>query len=214
MAGVSTPSKCLHGNGLFHPDPRHRGRQSFCAKLDGRQAGKRHSQAKWLNQAANADSFKGPANSERVRPWRARHPGSWKRSGKPRCPSPEAPSTQGDLKKPVHQTLKPEPSPVALQDPCPPPLQNPSLPYPPVFGGLVALHLGAALQQDILPYLDLAKAVRPGHEAKRVNVDFPQWMLARLDLEADRLGVPRQSLIKVWIAERLALTRRIKPARQ
>ena len=67
-------------------------------------------------------------------------------------------------------------------------------------------------EEDILPYLDLAKAVRPGHEAKRVNVDFPQWMLARRDLEADRLGVPRQSLIKVWIAERLALTRRIKPA--
>lgn len=67
-------------------------------------------------------------------------------------------------------------------------------------------------EEDILPYLDLAKAVRPGHEAKRVNVDFPQWMLARLDMEADRLGVPRQSLIKVWIAERLALTRRIKPA--
>ncbi|HOB98157.1 MAG TPA: CopG family transcriptional regulator [Verrucomicrobiota bacterium] len=62
-------------------------------------------------------------------------------------------------------------------------------------------------EEDILPYLDLAKAVRPGHEAKRVNVDFPQWMLARLDIEADRLGVPRQSLIKVWIAERLTLTR-------
>lgn len=77
--------------------------------------------------------------------------------------------------------------------------------------GLVPLHLGSALQDDILPYLDLTKAVRPGHEAKRVNVDFPQWMLARLDLEADRLGVPRQSLIKVWIAERLALTRRNKP---
>ena len=65
-------------------------------------------------------------------------------------------------------------------------------------------------EDDILPYLDLAKAVRPGHEAKRVNVDFPQWMLARLDLEADRLGVPRQSLIKVWIAERLALTKRTR----
>lgn len=67
-------------------------------------------------------------------------------------------------------------------------------------------------EEDILPYLDLAKAVRPGHEAKRVNVDFPQWMLARLDLEADRVGVPRQSLIKVWIAERLALTKRIRSA--
>jgi hypothetical protein len=61
-------------------------------------------------------------------------------------------------------------------------------------------------KEDILPYLDLAKAVRPGHQAKRVNVDFPSWMISRLDFEADRLGVPRQSLIKVWIAERLAAT--------
>ena len=59
-------------------------------------------------------------------------------------------------------------------------------------------------EEDILPYLDLAKAFRPGHQAKRVNVDFPSWMISRLDFEADRLGVPRQSLIKVWIAERLA----------
>jgi hypothetical protein len=59
-------------------------------------------------------------------------------------------------------------------------------------------------EEDILPYLDLAKAIRPGHQAKRVNVDFPLWMLSRLDFEANRLGVPRQSLIKVWIAERLA----------
>ncbi|MFM8656354.1 MAG: type II toxin-antitoxin system BrnA family antitoxin [Chthoniobacterales bacterium] len=62
-------------------------------------------------------------------------------------------------------------------------------------------------EEDILPYLDLAKAVRPGHQAKRVNVDFPSWMISPLDFEADRLGVPRQSLIKVWIAERLAASR-------
>ncbi len=63
-------------------------------------------------------------------------------------------------------------------------------------------------RENILPYLDLAKAVRPGHDAKRVNVDFPSWMIRRLDFEADRLGVPRQSLIKVWIAERLASTKK------
>ncbi len=65
-------------------------------------------------------------------------------------------------------------------------------------------------QEDILSYLDLAKAVRPGHQAKRVNVDFPEWMISRLDREADRLGVPRQSLIKVWIAERLSMASRIE----
>lgn len=59
-------------------------------------------------------------------------------------------------------------------------------------------------EEDILPYLDLSKAVRPGHRGKRVNVDFPEWMVSKLDFEADRIGVPRQSLIKVWIAERLA----------
>ena len=65
-------------------------------------------------------------------------------------------------------------------------------------------------KEDILPYLDLARAVRPGHAAKRVNVDFPEWMLSRLDLEADRLGIPRQSLIKIWIGERLAARRQSK----
>ncbi len=68
-------------------------------------------------------------------------------------------------------------------------------------------------KEDILPYLDLARAVRPGHAAKRVNVDFPEWMLSRLDLEADRLGIPRQSLIKIWIGERLAARRRSKSVR-
>jgi len=58
--------------------------------------------------------------------------------------------------------------------------------------------------EDIMPYLDLSKARRPNQEQKRVNVDFPVWMLASLDREASRLGVTRQSIIKVWLAERLA----------
>ncbi len=56
---------------------------------------------------------------------------------------------------------------------------------------------------DINDYLDLTKAFHPGYEQKRVNVDFPTWMVEKLDRESSRLGVPRQSLIKVWIAERL-----------
>ena len=65
-------------------------------------------------------------------------------------------------------------------------------------------------EEEFLPYLNPAKAVRPGHLAQRVNVDFPSWMICSLDFEADRPGVPRQSLIKVWIAERLAQERRHK----
>ncbi len=54
--------------------------------------------------------------------------------------------------------------------------------------------------EDITKYLDLTKTRRPGHEQKRVNVDFPVWMIESLDREASRLGVPRQSLIKMLIA--------------
>jgi hypothetical protein len=57
--------------------------------------------------------------------------------------------------------------------------------------------------EDISKYLDLSKARRPEQEQKRVNVDFPLWMINLLDKEARRLGVPRQSIIKVWVAERL-----------
>lgn len=57
--------------------------------------------------------------------------------------------------------------------------------------------------EDIIDDLDMASATRPNREQKRVNVDFPVWMVESLDREAHRLGVTRQSIIKVWIAERL-----------
>jgi hypothetical protein len=57
--------------------------------------------------------------------------------------------------------------------------------------------------EDISKYFDVSKARRPEQEQKRVNVDFPLWMINLLDKEARRLGVPRQSIIKVWVAERL-----------
>ena len=57
--------------------------------------------------------------------------------------------------------------------------------------------------KDISRYLDVPRARRPEQEQKRVNVDFPLWMIQLLDKEARRLGVPRQSIIKVWVAERL-----------
>jgi hypothetical protein len=56
---------------------------------------------------------------------------------------------------------------------------------------------------DISGLLDLSKAKRVLHEQKRVNVDFPTWMIESLDREASKLGVTRQSVIKVWLAERL-----------
>ena len=57
--------------------------------------------------------------------------------------------------------------------------------------------------KEVSHVLDVAKARRPLQEQKRVNVDFPVWMIDSLDKEAGRLGVTRQSIIKVWLAERL-----------
>jgi hypothetical protein len=56
---------------------------------------------------------------------------------------------------------------------------------------------------DVTGDLDLAAIRRPALEQRRVNVDFPSWMIESLDREARRLGVTRQSIIKLWIAERL-----------
>ena len=57
--------------------------------------------------------------------------------------------------------------------------------------------------EDITPHLDLSTAECPGHKQRRVNVDFPEWMIRSLDHQARRMGVARQAIIKVWIAERL-----------
>jgi hypothetical protein len=57
--------------------------------------------------------------------------------------------------------------------------------------------------EEVLEHFDLTTLKRPGLEAKRVNVDFPQWMVDALDKEAKHLGVHRQAVIKFWIAERL-----------
>jgi hypothetical protein len=58
-------------------------------------------------------------------------------------------------------------------------------------------------EEEILGYFDMDAAKRPNRRVRRVNVDFPEWVVEALDAEARRLGVTRQSVIKVWIAERL-----------
>jgi hypothetical protein len=58
-------------------------------------------------------------------------------------------------------------------------------------------------EQDVLDDLDLSTARRVNQESKRINVDFPAWVVESLDREAARIGVTRQSIIKVWLVERL-----------
>ncbi len=57
--------------------------------------------------------------------------------------------------------------------------------------------------KDMTAVLDLSRARRPLQKQRRINVDFPDWMIESLDREASRLGVTRQSIIKIWLAERL-----------
>jgi len=57
--------------------------------------------------------------------------------------------------------------------------------------------------KNITEFLDLSSASRSGQDQKRINVDLPVWMIKSLDKEAKRLGVTRQSIIKVWLAEKL-----------
>lgn len=58
-------------------------------------------------------------------------------------------------------------------------------------------------KKDIIDDLDLSKGRRVNREQKRINVDFPSWVIESLDKEAARVGVTRQSIIKVWLVERL-----------
>ena len=64
-------------------------------------------------------------------------------------------------------------------------------------------HKFDANDDDILDDLDFSTISRPNQTQKRVNVDFPSWVVDSLDKEASRVGVTRQSIIKIWLVERL-----------
>ncbi len=66
-------------------------------------------------------------------------------------------------------------------------------------------------EKDIIDELDSFKTRRPNQERNRINVDLPLWGLASLDREAARIGVTRQSIIKVWLVERLKAEAAYKP---
>jgi hypothetical protein len=71
--------KCKHCRTLFIPDPRNASRQGYCSNPDCRKASKQASQRRWSKKPENLDHFRGPVNVERVREWRKKHPGYWKK---------------------------------------------------------------------------------------------------------------------------------------
>ena len=63
---------------------------------------------------------------------------------------------------------------------------------------------------DISAFVDKSTIMRPGVESRRVNVDFPEWIIRNLDVESKMIGVSRQSLIKLWVSERLQQERKAR----
>lgn len=76
--------KCRHCRELFHPDARNLRHQHYCSKPACRKASKASSQRRWLGKAQNRDYFRGAANVQRVRAWRAAHRAYWKRADRQR----------------------------------------------------------------------------------------------------------------------------------
>ena len=129
--------KCCHCQQLFTPDARNATRQRYCSKPGCRKQSKVDSQLRWLQKAENRDYFRGAEHVERVKRWRAAHPGYWRRTKR---------------------------SPVALQDPLiaqaavniinrhhapKDALQDLLITQPAVMVGLIAQLTGFALQDDI-----------------------------------------------------------------
>jgi hypothetical protein len=128
--------KCRHCRQLFIPDPRNHDRQYYCWKPACRKASKSASQKKWLIKPENKDYFKGPENVERMRDWRKKNPGYWKRH-RSRTALQDPLNVQHAENKEdndqIHAT--------ALQDLL--------LAQPPVIIGLISNFIGSPLQDDI-----------------------------------------------------------------
>ena len=146
--------KCVHCHVFFKPDPRSKGRQTFCSLTDCRQASKKASQKKWLQKPQNQHYFSGPENVQRVRLWRGKNPGYSKRS-----------QIASSAPKPLQDSLiaqdteNKEETEILKQDP----LQDLLMAQPSVLIGLIAHLTGSTLQDDI---------VRSGQKLQELGEDF------------------------------------------
>jgi hypothetical protein len=133
-----TRFKCLHCRELQYCEPRSRGRQRYCAKPGCRKASKAASQRRWLGKAENVDYFRGNANVERVRRWRAAHPGYWRKG--------EAPQQDALQETCMEQVIVAEQDAVQKAAPA---LQDAFRAQHALLVGLIAALTGHALQEDI-----------------------------------------------------------------
>ena len=134
----SPKRKCCHCKELYLPDYRNRRHQRFCARAECRAVSKAQSQRQWREKPQNQDYFRGSDHSARVRQWRARHPGYWrKKKAAPAEPLQDLCIAQA----PQDEALVDQDLSDALQDLC--------VLQPAVLVGLISTMTGSALQEDI-----------------------------------------------------------------
>ena len=129
--------ECLHCKELFVPHHRNWWHQKFCSKPPCRQASKARSQQRWLSKPENRDAFRGSANVERVRQWRAKNPGYWKRIAK-------APSTLQEV-----LPAQPTENTVVAEKTSPAPLQDFVASQDPLLLGLISHLVDSPLQEVV-----------------------------------------------------------------
>jgi hypothetical protein len=136
--GLKKRKRCCNCKRLFEPDHRNRNRQKYCNSPECRKASKAFSQKKWLLKPENKNYFRGPENIERVREWRKRNPGYWKRSSINKGDALQDPlNGQGtDINKNTSDFTG-----IALQDFL--------TAQPTVLIGLISRFIGSSLQDDI-----------------------------------------------------------------
>jgi hypothetical protein len=135
----SARRKCLCCKEYYRPDQRNLRHQRYCSKPECRKASKAQSQLRWLQRAENQNYFRGPENSRRVKEWRKRNPGYWRKSETPvQLPLQEVCQEQVALYEGVNseKTLDA--------------LQEVSLMQPAVVVGLISMMTGNSLQEDIV----------------------------------------------------------------
>lgn len=137
--------KCLCCREVFVPDPRNRYHQKFCSKEPCRAASKRRSHQTWLAKPENKEHFRGPAHIERVRAWRQKHPGYWRKTKK------KSPGTLQDVclnqDADCQPVVRPDPQDLfcrTLQDIC--------LAQAPLLVGLMSQLIDSPLQEDIVGF--------------------------------------------------------------
>jgi hypothetical protein len=140
--GSGDRRKCTCCLKLFRPDPRNRRHQCYCSAADCRAASKTASQTRWRAKPENQSYFHGPVNVARVRAWRSRHPGYWRKGRRAGIALQDVSIAQ------------PIASPIETADPAGSPLQEVLLAQPAVLIGLIAHLVGTPLQDDIVRAAD------------------------------------------------------------